>query len=264
MLSRLIPSVGRSLNASLKKCVRPSSTAVVTSPRPRDKAVEDWENFKMPLAPYEGMGPLPPIPEWDPKCMRHYLFPEYWFEFLYPRLGVTGPYTLGLGTAAFLVSKEWYIYTPETWTAGCLIVVAYGILTRAGPAIKESMNELEEKHYNTIYDMKMEDIEQIESEVEEIKTEQWRSGIQELYNEVKRSNLAMMLETELLNRKASLVAAVKRKLDYQVAVQEVDRGLAHSHMVNWIEDKVKKSITPESQKKTLDVCIAQLGAMAAK
>ena len=52
--------------------------------------LHDWENFKMPGAPYEGMGPLPPLPEYDPALTRHYVIPEEWFEFLYPRTGATG------------------------------------------------------------------------------------------------------------------------------------------------------------------------------
>lgn len=241
-----------------------TSTAVAASSRPRDKVVEDFENYKMPLAPYEGMGPLPPLPEWDPKCMRHYIVPEYWFEFLYPRTGVTGPYALALGTAAFMVSKEWYVYNPETWVTVCLVGTSYLFLKKLGPSVNQSIQEMNERHYDALYRLKIDEIEHIEHQVNEIKEEQWRSGLQELYHDVRKSNLALMLETEFLNRKASLASAVKKKLDYLVAVQQVDRDLAHAHMVKWIEDRVKKSITPESQKKTLDVCIAQLQAMAAK
>lgn len=263
MLSRLLPrSAG--LRSSVTGLVRHNTTAVAVSSRPRDQVAEDWENFKMPLAPYEGMGPLPPLPTWDPKCMRHYVFPEYWFEFLYPRLGVTGPYTLGLGTLAFLMSKEILVYTPELINAFALTVVATGIMKAVGPSLKDTFAGMTEHQYDCVYKLKMDEIDAIEAEVEEVKTEKWRSGLQELYHDVKKSNLALMLETEFLNRRAALAGAIKRRLDYQIAVQQTEREIAHAHMVNWIEDKVQKSITPESQKQTLDVCIARLNAMNAK
>ena len=47
----------------------------------------------MPGAPYEGMGPLPPLPEYDPNAVRHYVIPEHWFDFLYERTGASGWYT---------------------------------------------------------------------------------------------------------------------------------------------------------------------------
>ena len=52
--------------------------------------MQDWENFKMPGAPYEGMGPLPPLPDYDKSLTRHYIIPETWFDFLRPRTGETG------------------------------------------------------------------------------------------------------------------------------------------------------------------------------
>nr|XP_039259615.1 ATP synthase subunit b, mitochondrial-like [Styela clava] len=262
MLSRLIPRINTALRPTIINNIRNSSLTVAS--RPRDNYVEDYENFKMPLAPYEGMGPLPVKPTWDPNYMRHYVIPEYWFEFLYPRTGVTGPYALAFGTTAFLVSKEIYIYSPESWHLFALLTVTYGLLKVAGPMLQEMMHSNEDRHFDAIYRLKMSEIDGLEAEVEDIKTEKWRSGLQEMYHDIKKSNLALMLETEYLNRKASLVSAVKKKLDYQVAVQQVDRELAHSHLVNWVEEKVRKSITPESQKKTLDVCIARLAALTPK
>merc|ERR1712002_1265248 len=36
--------------------------------------------------------------------------PESWFTALYDKLGVTGPYTLGVGLLAFLMSKELWVF----------------------------------------------------------------------------------------------------------------------------------------------------------
>lgn len=38
---------------------------------------------------------------------------------------------------------------------------------------------------------------------------------------------------------------VKRRLDYQIALQDLHRRMEQEHMVNWVEKSVVGSITPQ-------------------
>uniref|UniRef100_A0A8C9C2U5 ATP synthase subunit b n=1 Tax=Phocoena sinus TaxID=42100 RepID=A0A8C9C2U5_PHOSS len=69
---------------------------------------------------------VPPLPEYGEKV--HFgLIPEEIFQFLYPETGVTVTYVLRTGLILYLLSKEIYVITPETFstisTIGLLVYV---------------------------------------------------------------------------------------------------------------------------------------------
>lgn len=57
---------------------------------------------------------------------------------------------------------------------------------------------------------------------------------------------------------------VKRRLDYQVEVAKIDSRIKGQFMVNWVNEKVKESISKMSEKDNLKQCIANLNTLAAK
>jgi len=226
--------------------------------------LEDWENYKMPGAPYEGMGPLPPLPDYDPHALRHYCLPEYWFDFLYERTGASGLYTLLGASTLFALSKEYYVINADTYYTAYLLIALVTVNKALGPTIRQFFEDTRVDELVALDQVKAEEVDNLKSYLDDIKLQKWRAGVQELYNEARLTNVAMMLETAFIERQATVVNAIKNKLDYQVAVQKVDADLAQTHMVQWVEEKVMEQITPETQKETLAACIAELNALAAK
>ncbi|CBY43413.1 unnamed protein product, partial [Oikopleura dioica] len=98
--------------------------------------------------------------------------------------------------------------------------------------------------------------------VSKYKDAQEQAQGQAVFNEQKLTNLALMLETEYLNRQNMVVDSVTKKLNYQVAVQNALEDQESQHMINWIEDKVNQDISNLDQDEMINVCVANLKKMA--
>lgn len=60
-----------------------------------------------------------------------------------------------------------------------------------------------------------------------------------------QNNVAMLLEINCRERLHSVSNEVKRRLDYQIALQDLHHRMEQEHMINWVEKNVISSITPQ-------------------
>lgn len=203
------------------------------------------------------LAPVPPLPE-KPGKVRHGLIPEEFFQFLYPKTGVTGPYMFGTGLLVYLLSKEIYVINHESVAMLSMgLVTIYGI-KKFGHKVGEFADKLNEEKVSKAAAVKETAIKQLESFVETEKREQWRVEGRQYLFDAKRNNVTMLLEINYRERLLTVYNEVKKRLDYQVALQNLLRRKEQDHMINWIEKSVVQSITPQQQKESITKCIADL------
>nr|CAD7257893.1 unnamed protein product [Timema shepardi] len=196
--------------------------------------------------------------------------------------GQSGPYAFGVGLTTYLVSKEIYVLEHEYYTGISVAILCVLIVKKLGPPVAKYLDKeidvstgvarivskWKRKHGKDIeagWNQGREaSIKDLEDSVESEKKEQWRAEGQSLLFEAKKENVALQLEATYRERVAEVYNEVKRRLDYQVERLNVDRRIAHKHMVSWILSNVLKSITPQQEKESLQKCIADLKSLAAK
>jgi len=234
--------------------IRPSSTAV-PAPVPEDapswvdRPERDLVNFPRPTCMV------------DPPPVRLGFIPQTWFDMFYNQTGVTGPYMLGVGAITFLVSKEIYVLEHEFVLAAIMFSTYTVMLKKYGPDVVEYLNkerEVEEKWFDSLQSDKM----ALDKQVIEEATAGIESATANAHLfTAKRENVALQLEAGYRQRVEEVHQAVKKRLDYQLETSNVEQRFEQKHMVNWIVDNVKKSITPAQEKAALAQCIADLKGM---
>ncbi|XP_029013431.1 ATP synthase F(0) complex subunit B1, mitochondrial [Betta splendens] len=209
----------------------------------------------------QSLAPLPPLPEKGGK-VRHGIFPEELFQLLYPKTGVTGPYMLGTGLIVYMLSKEIYVINHETFAAASILaVMVYGV-KKFGPKVAAFADKINEDKEAKAQEVKDAAIESLTQAIEDEKKEQWRAEGRYMLFDAKRNNVAMQLEINYRERLHMVTHEVKRRLDYQIALQNLQRRLEQEHMVNWVEKSVISSITPQQEKESIAKCITDLKALA--
>ncbi|KAG8589628.1 hypothetical protein GDO81_006470 [Engystomops pustulosus] len=203
------------------------------------------------------LAPVPPLPE-KPGKVRHGLIPEEFFQFLYPKTGVTGPYMFGTGLLVYLLSKEIYVINHESVAMCSMGIVSIYAIKKFGHKIGEFADKLNEEKVSKAAAVKEGAIKDLESAIEIEKKEQWRVDGRQYLFDAKRNNVTMLLEINYRERMLTVYNEVKKRLDYQVALQNLLRRKEQDHMITWIEKNVVQSITPQQQKESIAKCISDL------
>lgn len=141
-------------------------------------------------------------------------------------------------------------------------ILCVAVVKKIGPSVKKALEDEIDQIEANFNQGRQDEIKSHEDGIEDEIKEQWRSEGQLLLVDAKKENVALQLEAAYRERLAHVFAEVKRRLDYQVECQQVERNIKQKHLVNWVRSKVLGSITPDQDKETLKRCIADLSSLA--
>jgi len=236
-----------------------SSSAVAEQVKRWDDAHEryfgperDTKNFPHPIMRMRG------------SPVRMGCVPEEWFTAMYPKTGVTGPYMLGTGLLATMLSKEiWVIdhgFADVIGFTGAFLFCVF----KLGPGINKFLYDKQVRIQEATYVKPIAAAKEgYTGTIENAKTAIWSLEGQKHLFDAKKENVDLQLEAVYRQRLQTAYSEVKNRLDYHVNVQNTKRRFEQEHMVNWIVSGVVKSITPQQEKESLKKCIADLKSLAA-
>jgi len=199
-----------------------------------------------------------------PNAVRWYFVPESWFKFFYEKTGVTGPYMFFYGLLIYGFSKEyivlWYDFTEYLILAAAVIAVVKKLGPFVGDTFRGWHQEEVDRYTSVVSNSKAMAGKMLHGYEESLSR---AKGIGQLAD-ARKDIINMALETAYRERMKQMYEAVKRRLDYQVALQNARKDFERTNMINWITNEVKKSITAKQEQDSLQACLNQLRHIASQ
>ncbi|CAF0863118.1 unnamed protein product [Adineta steineri] len=197
-----------------------------------------------------------------PNAVRWYFVPESWFKFFYDKTGVTGPYMFFYGLIIYGFSKEyivlWYDFTEYLILAAAVITVVKKVGPMVGDIFRGWHQEEVDRYTSVVNNSKAMAGKMLHGYEESLE----RAKSVGKLGDARKDIINMALETAYRERMRQMYEAVKRRLDYQVALQNARKDFERTNMINWITSEVKKSITAKQEQDSLQACLNQLRQMA--
>lgn len=186
-------------------------------------------------------------------------FPESWFDFLYTKTGVTGPYFLGFGLATFLLSKEFYIIEHEFNNVLPFFVIGYLVRRYFTPWHDKMTEDNNTETHRRMCVWQEDSMQYLEDEKVVLDNRLWAAeqSAKDI-EQVKKENVLMQMEAEYRQRMMTAYSEVKRRLDYFKTKQNTIRQHERQHMTKWIVENVKKGITEQQERDNLKSCLDAL------
>ena len=184
------------------------------------------------------------------------------FDFFYKKTGVSGPYVFGAGLLTTLLSKEIFVVEHEFPLIPPIIFLIWLAMTKGGPMLSAFLDKEIDKEEENLISIQEDKIVEVQDQIEEEEKGQWMAKGQSMLFEAKRENVALQLEAEYRKRQMDVYNDIKRRLDYQVEIQNTRRGVERRHMINWIISNVLKSMDEKQEKQNIDQCINNLSKLS--
>jgi len=195
---------------------------------------------------------------------RMCIVPEKWMQAMYDKTGVTGPYILFWGAVATIFSKEFFILSIDTGSTLSFILAVALISKYGSPKLLEFLEKEGVVAQKEQDQEKANKFKALHSQIAKMENLESLPVANTLVHEAKKENVSLQLESEYRERMLQVYNDVKKRLDYQISLQNAYHRLEREQAINYITSEVSKSIGAVQEKDAFQLGLNQLKALSQK
>lgn len=194
--------------------------------------------------------------------VKYGFVPIEWFNFFIPKTGVTGFYTLIFTAGTYVTSKEILVMEHNFYNGLGMLVLCVLLTNKIGKQVAREIDKHIDQYEASYSQVRTNQKKMSEDGIKEEKKLQWSSEGQLLLLDAKRENVRLQLEYEYRKRLAHVFNEIKKRLDCQVELTQVEGRLVQKNIVAYVVNEVQKSLTPDFLNKYMDKCIEDLEVLS--
>lgn len=183
---------------------------------------------------------------------------------MYEKTGVTGPYLLFWGSLVTMLSKEIYVYWVDSLEHIVFFTVVAMLSKVAGPKIAAFLDGGVATEENRIKSSLESSLKGINTQFAALEAQLALPEANVILHAAKKENVHLQLEGEYRKRLVQVHQETKKRLDFQVAIQNAVQRVEKSQMATYILGEVNKTIGTTQDKDIMQSCLAQLKGIAQK
>lgn len=184
------------------------------------------------------------------------------WEIYKDKAGLSAPTVFGIGLSAYLLSKEVFIIHEETVLALVMGGTIFYLVKKFGKQVADGLDDYSQNILDSMNAGRQAKIKALEEAIADEKSVEDVYSCRDQIYEILKENNTMQMEAEYRANVNRVYEEVKKRLDYQVDLQQLKKNLEQEHIVNWLESAVVKSITPQQEKESLSQCIKDIKLLA--
>lgn len=207
-------------------------------------------------------GPTAPIPT-SPYEMRTYRETAWPFLAEYKKIAGHSAEPVFIGTLLL------YFSSAELWSHETLTMMAiqgfvlYHLYREFHPKMKAWANKEQKASVQIWYDNDRDNLVESETKIaENAAIMQYLEDRPEFFD-IMENQVELQAEVTYRKRLLEVETEIKKRLDYQVEMQNVQRSIEEKHIAAWVEKEVLKSIAEQKDEDTFQACLNDLEVLAA-
>jgi len=176
--------------------------------------------------------------------------------------GHTGEYALILGLANYLTAEElWSI--PTGGVLACQAFFVYHVYRMAQAPAKAWFIKGVKENADAYYTEDKVKMISSETAIADAAVQMRFLEDRPEFFDIMQNQVELEAEVTYRKRLLEVETEIKKRLDYQVEMQNVQRSIEEKHIAAWVEKEVLKSIAEQREEDTFQACLNDLEALAA-